>query len=155
MCYELYEQKARVPRNLSCGHTYCEYCLNQILQLKNRLECPTCRNRNEPHNIISQLSKNYIALELADKQRVLLKKLEMCSTHDEPLQFYCQDDNLQLCATCIESHSGHKFFKQNHSLPILKEKISQVQNRIKEKLDTLEKSKSPFESIKLAMKTRK
>lgn len=28
MCYELYDDEKKNPRNLSCGHTYCEFCLN-------------------------------------------------------------------------------------------------------------------------------
>jgi hypothetical protein len=32
-CYELYDEKLRIPRNLKCGHTYCEFCVDKILEI--------------------------------------------------------------------------------------------------------------------------
>jgi hypothetical protein len=32
-CYELYDEKQRIPRNLICGHTYCEFCVDKILEI--------------------------------------------------------------------------------------------------------------------------
>ena len=62
-CYELYDEKVRIPRNLKCGHTYCEFCVDKILTYT--CECPSCRIKLEPYIKPKDLSKNYIALELA------------------------------------------------------------------------------------------
>lgn len=53
MCYELYNNELKIPRNLICGHTYCEYCLNQTMQIKKRIECPTCRVKHDPYIVPS------------------------------------------------------------------------------------------------------
>jgi hypothetical protein len=34
ICFEIYDDKIRVPRNLSCGHTYCELCLEKTIEVK-------------------------------------------------------------------------------------------------------------------------
>ena len=31
MCYELYDDVEHIPRNLNCGHTYCEFCLKKTV----------------------------------------------------------------------------------------------------------------------------
>lgn len=71
MCWELYGQD-KVARNLICGHTYCQVCLDVIYNTKRRIECPTCRHRHEPSLKPSQLSKNFVAMELA------CKHMEVC-----------------------------------------------------------------------------
>ena len=47
MCYELYDDTERIPRNLNCGHTYCESCLIKTVLVKKRIECPTCRTKHD------------------------------------------------------------------------------------------------------------
>lgn len=64
-CYEIYDLKVRIPRNLQCGHTYCEYCVDKILELSNNAECPSCRLKLDPYLQAKDLSKNYVALALA------------------------------------------------------------------------------------------
>lgn len=46
MCYDIYDESLKVPRNLHCGHTYCEECLHNSIKNKGRLECPICRLRH-------------------------------------------------------------------------------------------------------------
>lgn len=114
-CYELYDEGERCPRNLPCGHTYCEHCLKQILALKKKIECPICRAKIPATIPISQLSKNYIAAELAMKQREIQKKLLLCDAHKEPMKIFCETCQTNVCPGCIIDHSGHKFLKQEHS----------------------------------------
>lgn len=74
MCYDIYDEGQKVPRNLHCGHTYCEECLINSIKNKGRLECPICRLRHESWVKPSELTKNYVALEFSLKQRELLQK---------------------------------------------------------------------------------
>lgn len=62
MCYEIYDEAQKVPRNLHCGHTSCEECLNNSVRNKGKLECPICRMRHEAWIKPSELTKNYVAL---------------------------------------------------------------------------------------------
>ena len=114
-CFELYNDGERCPRNLPCGHTYCEHCLNQILYIKKKIECPVCRSKLSATIVPSQLSKNYIAAELACKQHEIQKKLLLCDEHNEPMKFFCETCQVNICPGCILEHSGHKFVKQEHS----------------------------------------
>jgi len=114
-CYEVYDDKDKIPRNLPCGHTYCEPCLVQIYQIKKKLECPVCRLEVDPSIKANNLSKNYVAIEVSNKHREIQKKLLFCSTHSEPLRFFCDTCQANICASCIIDHSGHKFIKQDHS----------------------------------------
>lgn len=50
-----------------------------------------------------------------------------------------------MCTECIVEHSGHKFCKQEHSgipplhlVPLLKEKVAQIQNKLKTQHDLLD-----------------
>ena len=69
MCYDLYDHSEKIPRNLNCGHTACEECLNLSFDKKKMLECPTCRYKHDPQLRPSNLSKNYIALQLATQKK--------------------------------------------------------------------------------------
>lgn len=114
-CFEVYDEEKKIPRNLPCGHTYCEVCLTAIYSKKKRLECPICQTKVDPLLKPSTLSKNYIAQEVAEKHREAQKKLLFCTTHKEQLRFFCEVCQTNICASCIIDHSGHKFSKIDHS----------------------------------------
>ncbi|CAK69937.1 unnamed protein product (macronuclear) [Paramecium tetraurelia] len=66
MCYEFYALD-RVARNLLCGHTYCTICLETMYKVSKRIECPICRTKHEPNVKPNNLSKNFVAMDLASK----------------------------------------------------------------------------------------
>jgi len=113
-CYITFDDKIRIPRNLNCGHTFCEACLSQ-LQYAKCYSCPLCRK-----DVIgfkaNSLPKNYIVLELIQKQKDTIKSANMCKTHtEEQLRFFCVTCTYLICPECIIEHSGHQFIKQNES----------------------------------------
>ncbi len=113
-CYESFDEKERVPRNLQCGHTFCEKCLAQ-LQSSQTFSCPICRKQHAPFKA-SDLPKNYIALELAQKQKELGHETELCKIHtSEQLRFFCTTCSTLICPECIVDHSGHQFIKHSES----------------------------------------
>ena len=64
-CFELYDQEEHVPLNFPCGHTFCSVCIEK-LTIYNMIKCPICALQFKIQSL-NQLSKNYIALRLADE----------------------------------------------------------------------------------------
>lgn len=147
-CFELYDDNVRIPRNITCGHTYCEVCLTRLFEFKVRIECPACRMKLDPSIKPNKLSKNYVAADLARKQREIQNKLQFCPSHNEPYRYFCETDQTNVCPQCIIEHSGHIFVKQEHSVHILKEKIKNAKSKCKTKLDEIEGERSMIESHK-------
>ena len=74
ICLTEWDPNKRIPRLLSCGHTFCQECLKQMLlkskKEKKNFQCPTCNTIQE--NIIEEkdilkLIKNYNLLQIAEK----------------------------------------------------------------------------------------
>ena len=65
-CYEYFDGETFIPRNLNCGHTFCEVCLIKIEQQRLTF-CPICRTSLQKPFKAKKLPKNYLALEFASK----------------------------------------------------------------------------------------
>ena len=85
-CFDIYDDTNKIPRNMPCGHTYCEDCLNKWFLAKNIIECPACRKKIDVKIPANSLSKNFVAADLARKHRELQAKLQFCTTHNDPLR---------------------------------------------------------------------
>ena len=74
ICLTEWDPNKRIPRLLSCGHTFCQECLKQMFNKckkeKKKFQCPTCNtiqdNLYEEKDILS-LIKNYNLLQIAEK----------------------------------------------------------------------------------------
>jgi hypothetical protein len=101
LCDECFDTKYRIPRNLTCGHCYCEQCL-KIYQKNEEIECPNCTKKSP-----SKLPICYAIFDLIEKEDN--KKKEFCSLHQlEKIQFHCKSDNEDICSTCLLIyHNGH------------------------------------------------
>lgn len=75
---DIYNESPKIPRNLHCGHTFCEECLKFDYAQKNILECPVCKLKHDPKMRPHELAKNYIALEFSLKKKEMLDKHEFC-----------------------------------------------------------------------------
>lgn len=60
ICFDPYNDKEKIPRILTCGHTFCQHCLMD-LRTSNILTCPTCRSYFSPD--VKQLIKNFTILD--------------------------------------------------------------------------------------------
>lgn len=120
-CYEYFDGETFVPRNLNCGHTFCEVCLIKIEQQRLTF-CPICRTTLQKPFKAKKLPKNYLALEYANKQHELMKKSNFCPQHPKILMHHFCITCVQLiCMDCIVDHSGHEFVRKEESIYILKE----------------------------------
>lgn len=153
-CFDVYDEDVHIPRNLPCGHTYCELCLKKYLAMNARLECFSCRTKAEVKTV-SQLSKNFIAAELASKQKELQKKALLCPEHAEVLRFFCENCQRQICDSCIIDHSGHNFIKQDQSVQALRTRISKLRELMTTKINDLTKAKSLLENTAESIKQKK
>lgn len=150
-CFELYDDILHIPRNITCGHTYCELCLKKLIEVRSRIECPACRIRLDPSIQPPKLSKNYVAADLARKHRELTDKLQICPAHNEHYRYFCETDQTSLCPQCIIEHSGHTFVKQEISVHKLKDKVKKLKVCCREKFEEIEQEKAAIESQKNQM----
>ena len=76
LCFNNYEDNRKPLILISCGHTYCEICLEKIFENnKKEIVCPECKLiTNLPENNINKLPKNRIAMDL---NFLTKKKLEI------------------------------------------------------------------------------
>lgn len=105
VCHEKYDQSLRLPLSLPCGHTFCEYCLKNIISV-NIIKCPLDKKSfNFPK--FSDIPKNdqvLIALSPA-----YLEKGEKCETHkNQIIRFFCVKEKERICQDCLLSnHLNH------------------------------------------------
>ena len=74
ICLIYWDSTEHIPRLLSCGHSFCQICLMNILkksiQNKTLFRCPTCNSVQKnikTEKDIQNLIKNYNLLEISDK----------------------------------------------------------------------------------------
>jgi hypothetical protein len=58
ICMETYDKYARVPKVLSCGHTFCEECLIELMATNTSIVCPNCRTITKHINEVKNLPSN-------------------------------------------------------------------------------------------------
>jgi hypothetical protein len=62
ICLEAYNIANRLPKNLSCGHTFCDRCLKKIGSSYD-IECPKCRKKSKNNLPICYAIYEYLLLE--------------------------------------------------------------------------------------------
>ena len=118
----------RNPRSLSCLHTFCEDCLNQLKNNK-KITCPTCRKTTElKSDNVPELIVNFHLHKFKDvgskppsntKENQKQKNSEpksMCQICDMKTPVYkCKDCPQLMCESCKNDHNdmfeGHAVFE--------------------------------------------
>ena len=133
LCFENYNDLLKKPRNLECGHTFCEICLSKLFS-NNFIICPACRRQSSSPP--KSLPVNFIAADLARKYLEEKKKYQFCETHSkEIIRFFCNTCSSRICIECIVDHCGHLFVKQEESIRLLQLKINEIDCQISKNID--------------------
>mmetsp|Transcript_9815 Transcript_9815/g.19325 ORF Transcript_9815/g.19325 Transcript_9815/m.19325 type:complete len:318 (-) Transcript_9815:203-1156(-) len=102
---ELFDSKERLPLILTCGHSLCKSCIQNIRQAQGFIMCPIDRTtENKP---IESLITNLALLQLVDVSR--FTDYPRCPQHpSKKLRYYCHNPCGQpFCSKCLMAHSCH------------------------------------------------
>lgn len=92
------------PKFLPCHHTYCQKCIENLVQNTQYFSqrCPTCRKYfSLPPGGASALQTNFYIASRSNHG--------LCKTHPaKPLELFCSQCDVAICTKCMFSvHSGH------------------------------------------------
>uniref|UniRef100_A0A671VYW3 RING-type domain-containing protein n=1 Tax=Sparus aurata TaxID=8175 RepID=A0A671VYW3_SPAAU len=103
LCREIFKE----PVLLTCGHSFCNACLQKWWRQKTTFECPFCKkwssHRNPPQNLA--LRKLCEAHLLERTERLSTGPVDLCSLHAEKLKLFCLDHQQPVCIICLHSNS--------------------------------------------------
>ncbi|XP_030834789.1 tripartite motif-containing protein 2-like [Strongylocentrotus purpuratus] len=98
------------PKILSCSHTYCKACLDNLLECHDNvqmLRCPVCRAETQvPNRDVSKLPASLALKSLIEDMKNQQQFCTNCKSENKPQAVvYCQDCGMYLCITCHNAHS--------------------------------------------------
>lgn len=119
------------PKTLSCLHTYCLTCLEDLVckgQERGVVSCPMCHEKTSvPSGGVSNLKTNFFVNTLKDhtlaKEKVKdLKKIicTSCDDSDARVVSRCTDCQDFLCAKCMDAHASMRIMKTHHVITMEK-----------------------------------
>ncbi|XP_006814687.1 transcription intermediary factor 1-beta-like [Saccoglossus kowalevskii] len=114
LCLDFYTNAKTLP----CLHSYCEECLEKLVEKRGELVCPQCRCpvscNGSPEESVGKLSSN----SLIDGLVQFVKTCDGCVERDScegcttnPTMNRCLDCALNLCTACTGCHSAIKATK--------------------------------------------
>lgn len=143
ICEEKFDTLYRIPRNLICGHTFCEQCL-KIYTKNEEINCPKCMKISQSQN----LPICYAIYEMLEYDNNH-KKNDICFYHSlEKTQFFCKEDNLNICLLCyLNDHRDHSVVsvKENNFVEETKKEFDHKMRVLKEKCDYMYLIKNEIE----------
>lgn len=99
LCFMPYNRKSHLPRVLPCcGKSLCNECCSKMDKQPTK-SCPYCRN---PHSSPFQsLIKNIDLIDTIPEWNS-----SICQTHNRVNELICDSCEIEICAKCIQTHSG-------------------------------------------------
>ena len=109
----------RNPRFLSCYHSFCQQCLQRLIN-KGQVTCPTCRAITPvPNNDVTKLTMNFQLVQMMEhlkqEKQSMLSSRNCHFCNKEPIFYKCIECNKFLCQSCETKHHKMKVFK-GHSM---------------------------------------
>ncbi|XP_066546427.1 E3 ubiquitin-protein ligase TRIM56 [Amia ocellicauda] len=111
ICFEVY----RTPRTLSCLHSFCEPCLEQLLEKgQGSVCCPECRTVTDLQGCVRNAKASFFINSLLDLFRSKTDTQAVCSLcpslgkTPDPASNRCLDCADFLCAPCAQGHRCSK-----------------------------------------------
>ena len=129
VCLEVFKQ----PKSLVCSHALCLDCINNLPvdvdEGKHKVRCPTCRKQTTlPKNSVANLPSAFYLntlIELLNQGTQSLQASHVdCPKHGRPLEMFCVDCQLTVCAKCFVG--GHR----DHNCDFVTDIIDQYQQEI-------------------------
>ncbi|XP_030840946.1 tripartite motif-containing protein 51-like [Strongylocentrotus purpuratus] len=122
------------PKILSCSHTYCKACLDNVLECNGHgqmLRCPVCRAETQvPNQDVSKLPTNLALKSLIEDVKNQHQFCTNCKSEDKPhAVVYCQDCGKYLCITCHNAHSLWQDFISHEVLAMSEIELGKVSVR--------------------------
>eukprot|EP01105_Mastigella_eilhardi_P006557 TRINITY_DN18093_c0_g1_i1.p1 TRINITY_DN18093_c0_g1~~TRINITY_DN18093_c0_g1_i1.p1 ORF type:complete len:301 (+),score=60.08 TRINITY_DN18093_c0_g1_i1:36-905(+) len=135
VCLAFFEEGARAPMLLACGHTFCCGCLDKLARgsaTRVLVACPLCAQRTDlPEGDAASLKKNFSLITLlgALRGRKHSRVCEECG--ERPAGWSCDACGADLCADCdarvhgqskvLGRHSRSRVAESRPALPTKKE----------------------------------
>lgn len=109
ICYECYDLHKHSPRIISCGHTICSKCINNLIyfEVSHILKCPLDKTAILlKKRKASCFPKNLVFIQMIEN----MTSTKFCMKHKRKLEWLCQNENTELCAKCLvlEGHRDHE-----------------------------------------------
>nr|XP_060616203.1 zinc finger protein RFP-like [Anolis sagrei ordinatus] len=139
-CLEYFKQPVMI---ISCGHNFCQACLDQCWEEKGA-SCPQCRKQVQEGDIkrnwqlanLVEIAKELGSQKVEEKRRV-------CQRHQEPLKLFCKDHEAPICVVC-DGSKEHK----NHKVIPLDKASKEYKDQIWNFLETLKKEREKILAYK-------
>ena len=122
----------RKPRSLTCGHSFCQRCLQKLVK-RGRIDCPTCRSQTLTPEGVDKLPLDFKLSKFKDMEKDLVLNVDflcqMCFMKGKKAQALvrCIQCYRTMCGSCKEMHSKIPAFK-GHKLDQIKP--PEVSNKI-------------------------
>ena len=140
ICYNEYDETDKIPRILSCGHTFCTQCIKRFLEEKS--SCPTCVKVIK-HERIEDIPINFLAMSLLENESTEdseesedLESQGQCSKHSSPFHFYCMTCEDLICGICVglKHNKNCRTLKIQNAVHITKKrKLDRTEQILKQK----------------------
>uniref|UniRef100_G1KHY6 Zinc finger protein RFP-like n=1 Tax=Anolis carolinensis TaxID=28377 RepID=G1KHY6_ANOCA len=140
VCLEYFKEPVMI---ISCGHHFCQSCLDQCWEGK-EASCPQCREKVQQRGIkrnwqLANLVE--IAKELGSQKAE--EKGRVCQRHQEPLKLFCKHHEAPICVVCDRSKEH-----ENHNVIPLDEASKEYKDRIGNFLESLKKEREKILAFK-------
>nr|KAF6291928.1 tripartite motif containing 38 [Myotis myotis] len=125
------------PVSISCGHSYCQACLLQVMGLSSSSQsqqhretfpCPQCRAPFQRDSLrpIKQLGSLIAALQEQEQEL-------SCQEHGERLHLFCENEGQLICWRCERDgrHKGHNTALVEDAGPSYREKLQEAVRKMR------------------------
>ena len=116
LCLELF----REPKTLTCLHSYCKACLNEMTTIANKHDsvlCPLCRDETAiPESGIDGLPTNFFIKNLLEVAELKSKNDSlMCSNCEDGLKAIarCGECDEFFCEKCVDAHNRLRPYQEH------------------------------------------
>ncbi|XP_039356280.1 tripartite motif-containing protein 10-like [Mauremys reevesii] len=139
------------PETMDCGHNFCQGCISNYCDKWGEygpLECPVCRDPIRK----GSLRPNWQLGNIVEKIRQLElnpSKENLCETHQEKLNLFCEEDGEAVCVACWRSPQH-----RSHRVLLVEEAAQKYKDQIQLHLQSLMKERDEVPAVKLSEEKR-